>query len=83
MPLINVRGYLPGTGHQVIIVVKTENVSFMSPCPGCNLVQVHCCGSFFETDRIGTNLILNAMKDEFEEERDIRISAGYENVIDW
>ena len=83
MSLLNVKGYLPGTGARAIIVVNTKRVSFISPCPGCNLVQIHCSGSFFETDRIGTNLILNAMKGDSQEERDIKVSEGYENVIDW
>ena len=83
MPILNVKGYLPGTGARAIIVVNTKSVSFISPCPGCNLVQIHCSGSYFETDRIGTNLILNAMKGKSQEGRDIKLSPGYEKVIDW
>jgi len=83
MPLLNVKGHVPGTAAPVTIVVDTEKVSFITPCPGCNLVQIHCSGSYFETDRIGTNLILNSMKSEFQEGRDIQMSTGYENVIDW
>jgi len=83
MPLLNVRGYLPGNGVIVTIVVNTDQVSFIVPCPGCNLVQIHCSGTYFETDRIGTNLILNAMKGDGQEQRDIKMSAGYENIIDW
>jgi hypothetical protein len=83
MPLLNVKGHIPGTAVAVTIVVETEKVSFITPCPGCNLVQIHCSGSYFETDRIGTNLILNSMKDAVQKNRDIRMSAGYENVIEW
>ena len=83
MPILNVKGHLPGTDVKSIIVVNTKRVSFISPCPGCNLVQIHCSGSFFETDRIGTNLILNAMNDDAQSNRDIKMSAGYENIIDW
>ena len=82
MPLLNVKGHLPGTGVVSVIVVDTDKVSFVTPCPGCNLVQIHCSGTYFETDRTGTNLILNSMKGGFQE-RDIRQSAGYENIIDW
>ena len=80
MSLLNVLGHLPGTGVVSTIIVETERVSFITPCPGCNLVQIHCSGTYFETDRIGTNLILNAMNGG---ERDIKMSAGYENIIDW
>lgn len=80
MPLINVKGHIPGTGDFSIIVVDTEKVSFISPCPGCDLVQIHCSGSYFETDRAGTNMILNAISGG---DRDIKMSAGYEKVIEW
>ena len=83
MPLLNVKGHVPGTGVVVNIVVDTKKVSFITPCPGCNLVQIHCSGTYFETDRIGTNLILNSMKGNDQKNRDIRMSAGYENIIDW
>lgn len=83
MPLLNVKGHLPGTADVSIIVVNTEKVSFISPCPGCNLAQIHCSGSYFETDRVGTNLILSAMNGQFQSNRDIKMSAGYENIIDW
>ena len=83
MAILNIKGHVPGTGTSVTIIVDTEKVSFITPCPGCNLVQIHCSGTYFETDRIGTNLILNAMKGDFPGVRDIRMSAGYENVIDW
>ena len=83
MPLLNVSGHLPGTGVRSIIVVDTDKVSFITPCPGCNLVQIHCSGTYFETDRIGTNLILNSMNGNLQEGRDIKLSAGYENIIDW
>ena len=82
MPILNVKGHLPGTAVSSTIVVNTRKVSFISPCPGCNLVQIHCSGSYFETDRAGTNLILNAMQGD-SAERDIKLSAGYENIIDW
>ena len=78
--MLNVKGYLPGTGVRAIIVVNCKRVSFITPCPGCNLVQIHCSGSYFETDRAGTNLILNAMTGD---SRDIKLSAGYEKIIDW
>jgi len=83
MQILKVKGYLPGTGAKAIIVVNTKRVSFISPCPGCNLVQIHCSGSYFETDRAGTNLIINAMKGDGQEDLDIKMSRGYENVIDW
>ena len=82
MPILNVKGHLPGTADVVSIVVNTEKVSFISPCPGCNLVQIHCSGSYFETDRVGTNLILNATRGG-QSEMDIKVEAGYENVITW
>ena len=82
MPILNVKGHLPGTATAATIVVNCEKVSFITPCPGCNLVQIHCSGSYFETDRIGTNLILNAVRDD-QSERDIKLEAGYENVITW
>ena len=83
MPLLNILGHLPGTGVRSTIVVDTDKVSFITPCPGCNLVQIHCAGTYFETDRIGTNLILNSMNGRSAEDRDIRMSAGYEHIIDW
>ena len=83
MPLLNVKGHVPGTGVAVTIIVDTEKVSFITPCPGCNLVQIHCSGTYFETDRMGTNFILNAMKDSMQKDSDIKMSTGYENVIDW
>ena len=83
MSILNVKGHLPGTGVISIIVIDTDKVSFISPCPGCNLVQIHCSGTYFETDRMGTNIILNAMNGRSMEDRDIRMSAGYENIIDW
>jgi len=83
MSILNVKGYLPGTGARAIIVVNTKRISFIAPCPGCNLVQIHCSGSYFETDRIGTNLIINAMKGDGEKDRDIKLAEGYGNIIDW
>ena len=82
MPILNVKGHLPGTAVAVTIIVDTEKVSFISPCPGCNLVQIHSCGSYFETDRLGANLILNAMKDDLQAQ-DIKLLTGYENIVDW
>jgi hypothetical protein len=63
-------------------MVDTEKVSFITPCPGCNLVQIHCCGSYFETDGVGTNAILKAMKGDSSSHHDIRLAVGYENIID-
>ena len=83
MAVLNIRGYLPGIGVKTIIVVDTENVSFIVPCPGCNLVQIHCSGTYFDTDRAGTNSIVNAMEGNGGGNRDIKMSEGYENVIDW
>ena len=79
MQILSVLGHLPGTDVRSIIMVDTNKVSFITPCPGCNLVQIHCAGTYFETDRIGTNMILKAMGNE----RDITALAGYANVIDW
>jgi hypothetical protein len=83
MPILHVKGYLPGTGAKSDIVVNTKRVSFIIPCPGCNLVQIHCSGSYFETDERGTNLILNAIDDGGSDLQDIKSLAGYENIIDW
>ena len=82
MPLINVRGHLPGTGEISMIIVDTGKISFITPCPGCNLVQIHCSGTYFETDRFGTNMILNSLGGTAVE-KDIILSEGYEKVIEW
>ena len=82
MPILNVKGHLPGTGTKSIIVVDTDKVSFISPCPGCDLVQVHCCGSYFETDRVGANSILHAMNAEAPY-GDIGVMVGYEKLVEW
>lgn len=52
-------------------------------CSGAIVSFLSGTGSYFETDRRGTNSIINVMKGDTNDHRDIKMSAGYESVIDW